>query len=118
MAEAPAHAPAAAAEQEEVATHAAAPAPAEPAVAASMEEQPASAVPALYVGDLHEDATDEDLFDAFSKVGTVTSVRLCRDNVTNRSLRYGYVNYLSQADGTRVITLDHDLLLSISRSLS
>jgi polyadenylate-binding protein len=96
MAEAPA------AEQEEVATHAAAPASAEPAaVAASVEAQPAaSAVPALYVGDLHEDATDEDLFDAFSKVGTVTSVRICRDNVTNKSLRYGYVNYLSQADGT------------------
>jgi polyadenylate-binding protein len=92
---------AAAAEQEEVTrTPPAAPAPAE-TVPASGESQPVSAaVPALYVGDLHEDAKDEDLFDIFSKLGTVTSVRLCRDNVTNKSLRYGYVNYFSQADGT------------------
>jgi polyadenylate-binding protein len=97
MADAP---PPAAARQEEVTTTPAASAPAEP-VPASGESQPAlAAVPALYVGDLHEDVKDEDLFDAFTKVGTVTSVRLCRDNITNKSLRYGYVNYFSRDDGT------------------
>jgi polyadenylate-binding protein len=73
------------------------PAPAEdqaPAAAATN-----ATVPALYVGDLPENAQEEHLFDAFSTVGAVTSVRVCRDNATSSSLRYGYVNYFSQADG-------------------
>ncbi|KAG2552880.1 polyadenylate-binding protein 4-like [Panicum virgatum] len=100
-----AHAPAAAADQQE--ESAAAPA------AASEEAQPAAAaVPALYVGDLHEDVAEEHLFDAFSKIGTVTSVRVCRDNATSRSLRYGYVNYFSRADAvTALEKLNHSLVL-------
>ena len=78
------------------------------AAAVESEDQapPAAAtnatVPALYVGDLHENAQEEHLFDAFSTVGAVTSVRVCRDNATSSSLRYGYVNYFSQADGTDI----------------
>ncbi|XP_062213774.1 uncharacterized protein LOC133914768 [Phragmites australis] len=106
--EAPAHAPSLVpADQEE-------PAPAVTAVAGANEEaQPAAAaVPALYVGDLHEDVAEDHLFDAFSKIGTVTSVRICRDNATNRSLRYGYVNYFSRADATSALErLNHSLVL-------
>lgn len=90
----------------------------ESASAAANEEAPPAAaaanatVPALYVGDLHEDVQEEHLFDAFSKVGAVTSVRVCRDNATSSSLRYGYVNYFSQADAmTALEKLNHSLLL-------
>ncbi|CAD6210645.1 unnamed protein product [Miscanthus lutarioriparius] len=102
-----AHASAAAADSQEESASA-------PAAAAANEEvQPAAAaVPALYVGDLHEDVAEEHLFDAFSKIGTVTSVRVCRDNATSRSLRYGYVNYFSQADAVMALDkLNHSLVL-------
>ncbi|CAL4930413.1 unnamed protein product [Urochloa decumbens] len=104
-----AHAPAAAAadQQEE-------PAPVPAAAAAGSEEaQPAgAAVPALYVGDLHEDVVEDHLFDAFSQIGNVTSVRVCRDNATSRSLRYGYVNYFSRADAvTALEKMNHSLVL-------
>ncbi|KAM0930807.1 hypothetical protein ACQ4PT_000719 [Festuca glaucescens] len=78
--------------------------PAVEAPAAGEDQAPppattATTVPALYVGDLPENAKEDHLFDAFSTVGAVTSVRVCRDNATSSSLRYGYVNYFSQADG-------------------
>lgn len=53
----------------------------------------------LYVGDLDESITDDDLVDAFSGIGNVVSVRVCRDQVSCRSLGYGYVNFLSTQDG-------------------
>nr|XP_010923280.1 polyadenylate-binding protein 7 isoform X2 [Elaeis guineensis] len=65
-------------------------------------------VPALYVGDLHADVMDTDLFDHFSPVGALTSVRVCRDSATGRSLGYGYVNYISPQDAEHALkTLNH-----------
>ncbi|KAL3536186.1 hypothetical protein ACH5RR_004647 [Cinchona calisaya] len=58
-----------------------------------------SASPAsLYVGDLHPDVTDGQLFDAFSDFKSLTSVSVCRDSSTGRSLCYGYVNFVSPQD--------------------
>lgn len=53
----------------------------------------------LYVGDLHPEVTEEDLLSVFSRVGPVSSVHLCRDRLSHKSLCYAYVNFKSHSDG-------------------
>lgn len=53
----------------------------------------------LYVGDLHPEINEQMLFQKFSSVGPLLSIRICKDIATNRSLGYGYVNYRDPADG-------------------
>lgn len=53
----------------------------------------------LYVGDLDFNVTDSQLYDYFTEVCQVVSVRVCRDAATNTSLGYGYVNYSNTEDG-------------------
>ncbi|KAJ9186764.1 hypothetical protein P3X46_002301 [Hevea brasiliensis] len=57
----------------------------------------------LYVGDLELNVTDSQLYDLFSQVGQVVSVRVCRDLATGRSLGYGYVNYSNPQDAARAL---------------
>ncbi|KAL4560016.1 hypothetical protein LXL04_032164 [Taraxacum kok-saghyz] len=47
----------------------------------------------LYAGDLHPDTTDHDLYHLFSMIGPVSSVRLCRDRFSQKSLCYAYINF-------------------------
>ncbi|KAK9755528.1 hypothetical protein RND81_01G031900 [Saponaria officinalis] len=66
----------------------------------------------LYVGDLRPEIVDGQLYDAFSEFKSLTSVRICRDSTTGRSLCYGYVNFLSFQDAIQAIERkNHTLLL-------
>lgn len=54
----------------------------------------------LYVGDLEGNVNEGQLYDLFSQVAQVVSIRVCRDQTKRSSLGYAYVNFANAQDGS------------------
>ncbi len=58
----------------------------------------------LYVGNLSYNTHDEDLREAFSKIGEVLSVALITDQETGRSKGFGFVEMAADEDAEKAIS--------------
>ena len=57
----------------------------------------------IYVGNLLNEVTEEDLKQAFEPFGEVKSVKIIKDKYTNRSKGFGFVEMPSKAEGQSAI---------------
>lgn len=57
----------------------------------------------IYVGNLSYEATDDDLREAFSAFGTVSSTQVIQDKFTGRSRGFGFVEMPNDAEGQKAI---------------
>ena len=59
----------------------------------------------VFIGSLPFSATEEELKDAFSKVGEVISVNIIQDRQTGRSKGFGFVEYATQEEAEAAIEM-------------
>ncbi len=57
----------------------------------------------LYVGNLPDSATEQDLSDKFATFGTVLSVRLITDRDTGRIRGFGFIEMMSEVEAHAAI---------------
>ncbi len=57
----------------------------------------------LYVGNLPDSATEQDLSDKFAAFGTVKSVKLITDRDTGRTRGFGFIEMASEAEAHAAI---------------
>ena len=57
----------------------------------------------LYVGNLPDSATEQDLSDKFAAYGTVKSIKLITDRGTGRSRGFGFVEMASDSEAEAAI---------------
>ena len=57
----------------------------------------------LYIGNLPDSATEQDLSDKFVAYGTVKSVKLITDRDTGRSKGFGFIEMMTEAEAHAAI---------------
>mmetsp|Transcript_1252 Transcript_1252/g.2642 ORF Transcript_1252/g.2642 Transcript_1252/m.2642 type:complete len:610 (-) Transcript_1252:934-2763(-) len=80
-------------------------------MAATGNPNPNNQFASLYVGDLQADVTEAVLYEIFNAVGSVASIRVCRDSGSRTSLGYAYVNFHNVADAEKALdTLNYSAI--------
>uniref|UniRef100_A0A672GR75 RRM domain-containing protein n=1 Tax=Salarias fasciatus TaxID=181472 RepID=A0A672GR75_SALFA len=64
---------------------------------------PINPMASLYIGVLHPSTDEKTVYETFSQMGPIISVRVCRDRLTHRSLGYGFLNYQHREDAERAL---------------
>jgi RNA recognition motif-containing protein len=57
----------------------------------------------LYIGDLTENIKENDIYNLFSNHGCISSLKICYDFLTEKSLGYGYINFENLNDAENVL---------------
>lgn len=58
---------------------------------------------AIFVGDISNELSDEELYDAFSKFGVISDCRIIRDPVTLKCRNYGFITYVGKEAAANAI---------------